>query len=123
MWCANPGLRCARLWAIFLRSLRELRACFGRGAIFRADPSILAAVAAFAQNDSAIRRRIYRIWNDLIAIAFGPRPAGSMVNSACSPAVPNEAVRTTATSDERASTTNSRWPADENAMVEGPSPT
>ena len=31
-------------------------------------------------------------------------------------------MRTTATSPERASTTKSRWPADENAIAEGPSP-
>ena len=59
----------------------------------------------------------YGSLNALIAIAFGPRPAGSIVNSDC------DLVRTTATSADRASTTNSKCPADENAIAKGPSPT
>ncbi len=55
----------------------------------------------------------YFTLNDFTAMAFGPRPAGSMVKSE------RVEVRTTATSPERESTTNSRWPAAENAMAEG----
>ena len=55
--------------------------------------------------------------NAFTAIAFGLRPAGSIVNSE------REAVRTTATSPDRASTTKSRWPSAENASAAGPSPT
>ena len=66
--------------------------------------------AIIPQSGMAARSRagVYGKRNDLMAMAFGPLPAGSIVNTECSPGVPSEAVRTTATSDERASTTNSR---------------
>jgi hypothetical protein len=51
------------------------------------------------------------------AMALGARPVGMMVKRE------REAVRTTAMSEERASTTKSRRPEEEKARAEGPSPT